>query len=417
LVLAETTKTSFDIAAPTDGFVWQVAEAGADVVVGTVLCYIAPDSQRAEAAACAASGRAREPRVDVLPRVVSVAEQRSRPPRFSAKAMALVRQTGLDPAVFNGRDLVREQDVRAFRDNGKPRIVANAPSVADRSTITRPIDGFTPSRGVPTRAEILPRSKRFEGRHLRAALSNTIPSAVTLAVPTSGAFAAAAEKPETAGVRSAAIIAETARLLRGYPMFNAHFGNDQIHYYEEVNIGFAVDLGNGLKVPVLRGADQKTMRQLADEKERLLVDYLEDSLAPESLMGATFTVTDLSGEGATHFQPVINDGQSAILGVCADTFPRPGAQGVFNLILAFDHQLADGRTASRFLRDLSDRLVAHEASLAAASAAVTPELECCLCLRSVGELEQDRHFLVRTVTAGANPERIVCTVCLEDWYA
>lgn len=82
------------------------------------------------------------------------------------------------------------------------------------------------------------------------------------------------------------------------------------------------------------------------------------------LAGGTFTITDLSGEGVSSFRPLINQGQSAILGVCSEVFAPGGKVGRFDLTLAFDHQLTEGRTAARFLNDLRERLGHHEASLA-----------------------------------------------------
>ena len=85
--------------------------------------------------------------------------------------------------------------------------------------------------------------------------------------------------------------------------------------------------GAGLKVPVLREADAKSITEIASEMRDLVVTYLDDALAVGSLAGGTFTVTDLSGEGVTAFHPLINQGQSAILGICAEVFRPVPARG------------------------------------------------------------------------------------------
>jgi hypothetical protein len=85
-------------------------------------------------------------------------------------------------------------------------------------------------------------------------------------------------------------------------------------------------------------------------------------------------------------------------------------------VLAFDHQVADGRTAAALLRDLRDRLEAHERSLWPRQEA-NAEPQCALCLRPASELDAMRHFLVRTASDDERREQAVCTICLQDWYA
>jgi len=130
---------------------------------------------------------------------------------------------------------------------------------------------------------------------------------------------------------SAVIIFETARLLKTFPLFNAYCADGSIHFYEQVNIGFAVDADRGLKVPVIRDADTKSLPEIAAEMQEAVVDYLNDSLPMKSLAGGTFTVTDLSGDGVFAFHPLINQGQSAILGICGEFFPPGSKEGMFNL--------------------------------------------------------------------------------------
>ena len=113
-------------------------------------------------------------------------------------------------------------------------------------------------------------------------------------------------------------------------------------------------------MPVIRDADRKEIAAIAAEMRELVVSYLDDRLTVESLAGGTFTVTDLSGENVVAFHPLISRGQAAILGVCAEvSLPGAGA-GAFNLVLGFDHQLSEGRTAGRFLGELRERLAHYE---------------------------------------------------------
>jgi hypothetical protein len=98
--------------------------------------------------------------------------------------------------------------------------------------------------------------------------------------------------------------------------------------------------------------------------------------------------------------------------------PGGGGEGTFNLVLAFDHQLAEGRTAARFLGDLRDRLVSHEASASRPGSidAGTPaeEPRCSRCLSSYSALAADGHPLVQTVR-GDGSIRLLCKLCFEGW--
>jgi hypothetical protein len=125
--------------------------------------------------------------------------------------------------------------------------------------------------GVTTRSERLPRSKRTEAKYLRSGRDTTLASVVTVGCPTRGFREAAGRHPAIAGNPTAVIVFEAARLLRKYPAFNAFHADGEIRYYEQVNLGFAVDAGRGLKVPVIKNADRKGIAEIADEMRELVV--------------------------------------------------------------------------------------------------------------------------------------------------
>ena len=434
LLLAETTKTSFDVPSPGAGFVWRVAPDEGEVPTGTVLCYVGADLEAVKRAALAGgvgadrpTGAGDEKPAAATPAVSAAAQDATASllsngggaaPRFSGKALALLEQYGIDQREFAGRGLVRERDVLdrlAARSSG----IAGTPD-APNTVLAAPSRGgspvsVVPASGVTTRAEKLPRSKRIEAQYLRSALSTTIPSVATVAVPTSGFFTKAVSRPDLVGVPGAAVVFEASRLLRSYPVFNAFHSGGEVHYYEDVNIGYALDAGRGLKVPVLHRADQKSLPELVAEKQQRLVEYLNDTLPIGSLAGGTFTITDLSGDDVFHFNPVLNQGQSAILGVCAELYPHGGDHGVFNLVLAFDHQVAEGRTAAAFLRELRDRLRAHEASFGGEQTGPLSEPCCSVCTRPVSELVASQHFLIRTIGDASGRDTPICSICLQVW--
>ncbi|NBV25419.1 MAG: hypothetical protein EBS05_26335, partial [Proteobacteria bacterium] len=270
--------------------------------------------------------------------------------RLSRAALARVKELGLNPATLAGRGLVRSGEVRALVDGPtqppRPWPASPAPPAAAANEAPSLVSG------VPVRVEELARSKRVEISRLRAGETAALPSVVTRACPTRG-LRAAAERARAS--MSAVLVFEVGRLLRKYPAFNACYGGSKAHFYEEVNVGFALDAGSGLKVPVLRGADQRSLAELTAELHEQQVLYLNGELPVTALAGGTFTITDLAQAGVSFFQPLISQGQGAILGVGAEQIPPGGEWGVFHLMIAFDHQLADGRQAAGFLNDLAEQ--------------------------------------------------------------
>jgi dihydrolipoamide dehydrogenase len=105
--------------------------------------------------------------------------------------------------------------------------------------------------------------------------------------------------------------------LRRYPKFNASVDMDaaRIVYKQFINIGVAVDTERGLLVPVIRNADEKNIVELSLELHELSEGARTRKLRPDALQGATFTVTNLGGIGGTHFSPIINPPEVAVLGV------------------------------------------------------------------------------------------------------
>jgi pyruvate/2-oxoglutarate dehydrogenase complex dihydrolipoamide acyltransferase (E2) component len=437
----ETSKTVLEIEAPVAGVIWYTIGAGAEVAIGAEICQIgddaatvepaqngnAPPSSGTASAAVPASAPAAVP-LAAAPTGSASAGAVDVPPqstRFSRKAGELVRELGLDPEQFAGRGLVRTRDVAQAVD-GAGALPVSESEVAAKAAGAQPDrdpggsgDAVSVAAvGVAFRSERLPRAKRTEARYLQWASSSTITSAVTVACPTRGFRASARQQAAIGESATAVMVFEVARLLRKYPTFNAFHTGGHVHFYEDVNIGVAVDAGRGLKVPVIRHADRKTITEIAGEMRELLVGYLDDQLPVEALAGGTFTITDLSSEGVFAFHPLINRGQSAILGIGGEVFAPGAREGLFNLILSFDHQLSEGRTAARFLNELQQRIECYEASLpgpeAQRASAGAEEACCARCRMTPGELEPQGHFLVQTVRSGGSG-RLLCTRCLRGY--
>jgi pyruvate dehydrogenase E2 component (dihydrolipoamide acetyltransferase) len=147
-----------------------------------------------------------------------------------------------------------------------------------------------------------------------------------------------------------------AAALRQFPYMNARLASDAIEILGHVNIGMAVDTDRGLLVPVVRDADQKSLRQFGEEFRRLVDSARIGRSLPDDLSGGTFTITNLGMYDVDAFTPVINLPEAAILGV-GRIAPKAVPYGteivirqMWTLSLVFDHRLVDGAPAARFLQ-------------------------------------------------------------------
>ncbi len=155
-----------------------------------------------------------------------------------------------------------------------------------------------------------------------------------------------------------------ANALHQFPTFNGSIDmdNEEVVLKKYVNIGIAADTDEGLLVPVVRDADQKSIIELAVEITELAEQAREGQLSQEDMKGGNFIISNLGGIGGTQFTPVIYHPNVAILGVSEITNkpvykkesfePRP----VLPLSLSYDHRLIDGAQGARFLRFICNAL-------------------------------------------------------------
>ena len=160
------------------------------------------------------------------------------------------------------------------------------------------------------------------------------------------------------------VIKAAARALTKHPLMNSQFGADEILLMGEVNVGMAVALPEGLVVPVIRHADQMSLKEVALESSRLARAARDGSLGLDDYAGGTFTVTALGMYGVDSFTPIINEPQSGILGVnriyegVEWDGDKPVKTQKMNLSLTWDHRALDGAPAAEFLAEVRDLLAA-----------------------------------------------------------
>jgi pyruvate dehydrogenase E2 component (dihydrolipoamide acetyltransferase) len=335
LVEVLTDKANIEIPSPVNGVLAKIlAESGRIVKVGEVIALI-------ETAGAVPAPSAPMPSGEAAPRG----------PAGEALATPFVRKLARDLGVDLSRvpgtgpgGRVTEEDVRA----------SAAPPV--------PASGGTPSE------ERVPfRGKRRMAAKKMVLSKSTIPHAllvdeadVTNVLAMRGALREIGQREGVKITILPFLIQAAVTALRIHPAMNASLDEErgEIILKKHYDIGIAVDTVDGLVVPVVRRAGEKTIVEIAREVERLAEGARAGKLSLSDLSGGTFTVTSIGSIGGLFSYPVINLPEAAILGV-HKIVRRPVVRGsdivardMMYVSLSFDHRLIDGGTATRFLNDL-----------------------------------------------------------------
>jgi pyruvate/2-oxoglutarate dehydrogenase complex dihydrolipoamide acyltransferase (E2) component len=337
----ETTKSTFDVHAPCAGHVIYELEAKSLIAVGAVLAWISGDPNASPSALAAPSTQPPE----------SAAEAADA--RITRKALRRMRELGVSASELPAGSRIEVADVER---------VAAARTGADKgkqaAAVAQPVESAAAARSQPPPdlCEALEQSpsKIMEAARLSEVYRSVVPSMVTLPLATERVRAKLDELAAAIGPLSLLelVIHEAPAILADYRELNGFFSGGRGWTYRDIAIGFAVNSGKGLKVPVVREAARLTQLDVCRKVRDLTLRYFRDEITMADVTGGTFTITDLSAQGVTQFVPVLNDRQAAILGICAPDLG--GAQQ--NLVLAFDHRMSDGMRGAAFLSDLRDRL-------------------------------------------------------------
>jgi len=142
------------------------------------------------------------------------------------------------------------------------------------------------------------------------------------------------------------------RALVEHRGLNSSFTEEGVVLHSAVNLAFIVEVGDGMATPAILGAQDLELAGLSAERIRLTAAARAGALAPEEMMGGTFTVSNLGTLGVHRFNAMVLPPQAAILAVGS-----PTPEGILTLTLSCDHRLVDGAPGARFLRAVGDALV------------------------------------------------------------
>lgn len=343
IVSIMTKKITYQVVAPADGILYHAAQVNDKVLIGEPLAFIAapgepapPPPRRTGLTASGEMSGAPAPR-PAARRFVPASPWARRLARELEVELADVQGTGPAGCVV-GRDVLR-----AHVERQPP---AQPPSPAERPGTAR-ILPFTGMRRVIA-------ERMAESLHTMA--QATLYAEVDL-TRLLGLRKQAHLRP--APTHTDLVIKAVATALKKHPQLNAILLGDEIELLQDIHIGLAVPLKDGLLVPVIRNADRRTVTQIAQETRRLVRAARAGTLTVDEVAGSTFTITDLGAYGVDFFVPIINPPEAAILGLGRLVKKTVTLQGqaasrfVMMLCLAFDHRVVDGVPAAAFLRTVS----------------------------------------------------------------
>ena len=272
----------------------------------------------------------------------------------------LAREIGVDIGVVSGTGeggRILLDDVKAA---AKRLLQAPAPTAAHPAAV--PLPDF--AQWGPVEEQAMNAVRRATATHLTAAWQ-TIPAVTQLdkadITELEQLRKRYAPRAEAAGGKltvTAILVKVLATALKVFPQFNASIdlARSTVIYKRYCTIGIAVDTDRGLLVPVIRDADRKNIIEIAAALGEISARARARKLSPAEMAGGSFTISNLGGIGGSHFSPIINAPEVAILGVSRAELEPVWRDGAFvprlrlPLSLTYDHRLIDGADGIRFLR-------------------------------------------------------------------
>ncbi len=390
----ETDKSSFDEPAPAAGKILAIfREEGDDVpclenvlVIGNDgedISEFAPKTE-AEAAPAAAEAAPEAPKAEAAPAVEAVATATAGGEfAISPRARLLAEKTHADllkavPTGPNGR--IIERDVQKLVDMGltvspaakdgyasavegsgiSGKVVLadlNAPKAEEAAAAAAPVAEYEDVK-LPNIRKVIAKSMHASLSTMAQLTLNTSFDATKL-LALRASLKSGAEKMGIGNITlNDMVLFAVSRVLLNHKDLNAHYLDDTMRYFSNVNLGVAVDTPRGLMVPTLFAANKMTLNEISKSAKVVINAAQEGTINPDLLKGGSFTVTNLGSLGIESFTPVINPPQTGILGVDTITKRIKEVNGedvtypAMGLSLTFDHRALDGAPAAKFLKEL-----------------------------------------------------------------
>jgi len=368
LVEIITDKVNAEIPSPSAGTLERInVPEGTVVAVGQEIAFLATEAEaRVAATATIGTGGQAAGASD---------EEAGESPRSSPLVRKLAKEHGLDLRLIHGTGLggrVTREDVEAYLSQhpaasaGGITVASSTVNAATPATVPTPTEKPNGERGEtitpsPIRRTIAQRMVQsvHEIPHAWLMVEVDVTGLVKLRDANKEHF----KKREGVDLTYLPFVMQAVvEALRQFPVVNSSWQNDQIAVKREINLGVAVALDDGLVVPVIRNADQKSLVGLTHALAEIIGRARSGKLGVGDLEGGTFTVNNVGAFGSIASQPIINYPQAAILNM-ETIVKRPvviddaiAIRSMLNVCMSFDHRIMDGATAGHFLQTVKKRL-------------------------------------------------------------
>lgn len=360
LVDLETDKVVLEVPAPASGTIARiVAEDGATVEAGDVLAIL--EEGEVAAAPAAPEKQAEEPAK------APAARQATGPIKTSPAVRRLLEEHDLDATMVmgTGKDgRITKGDVMAFLKSDDSSNVTPgdpAPAVLEETVVAGPARNEQRVPMTRLRARI---AERLVDAQQTAAMLTTFNEVdLTEVMSLRSKYRDAFEKKHSVRLGFMSFFTKAAvEALKKFPVVNASVEGTDIIYHNYYDVGIAVSSDRGLMVPVIRDVDQMSFAEFEAELNAMAKKAQDGSISMEDLTGGTFTITNGGIFGSMMSTPILNQPQSAILGmhtiqqrpmvVDGDIVARP----MMYLALTYDHRIIDGKEAVQFLVSIKEQL-------------------------------------------------------------
>ena len=362
----ETDKATMDVEAYDDGVLLRrVAKEGDSLPIGGLIAVLGEQGESADAIlgryAQGAESEAPKQEEAQPEEAAQQAAADGRSVRSSPLARRMATEHGLDMTELAGsgpEGRIIKRDVEAALERAREGAKKRAPA-------PRPIRRLAGTRGFET---VRISNMRRTIAHRLAQSKFTSPHFyLTVDVAMERIVEARTHLNELAPVKISyndLVTKAAAAALAAHPDVNSSYHEDagEIRRYDHIDIGIAVAIGEGLVTPVVRGADQKGLVEIAQETRQLAERARERRLQPEEMDGSTFTTSNLGMFGIEEFTAIINPPNAAILAIGAIRDVPVVKAGALvpgkrmKLSLSCDHRAVDGATGARFLSSLQKHL-------------------------------------------------------------
>lgn len=366
LVEITTDKLSSEIESEVEGVLLKiVAQEGEDIPVKGLLAIIGAEGEQVGAASAPAEKKeevqSEAPKAEAQPKAASVTEGGR--VKASPLAKKIASELGVDLSTVagsgpNGR--IVQKDVLAAEV--KPAVVEKAAPEVKTAPAAAPVQTANADVVKP-----LTNMRKVIAKRMQQS-KNTAPHVtITTEVNVDKTIALRSKlNAKNADVRFSytdILVKMCATALRNYPKINASITEDSMIFHDKINIGVAVALDDGLIVPVVSNADRKGLKAITKETKDLINKARTNTLSPDEMSGATFTISNLGSYDIDGFTPVINLPEAAILGV-GRIVKKPIVNendeivpaSMMVLSMSFDHRVVDGAQAAEFLKALKGYL-------------------------------------------------------------